>query len=269
MISNPIRHARTLRAELSPHWGRAGTLQWGIVTAVHPTASPIPTVDVKLDGSSTVTPGLTYLESYNPLVNDLVVIARMQGPAQTSRVVLCTYGPAGAWAESNPLKVGVVTLGAGTTTFNLPSPQLWGSIRLEFAGITNSSAGVDNVLLYFNTDTTGGDYFATTWDQANNGAIGTTTNNTLGGIAWTCLATGTTLGSNYAGSGLFEIIGINSGSYKRIMGQTSYGDSATNQMSMRWGLWKSTAAITTLNFLSTVGPGTNTLGGTVTVLAIP
>lgn len=84
--------ARALHGHLAPDWGIAGAYQWGTVGAVHATSSP-PTVDVYLDGSSSLTTGLRYLTSYAPVVSDVVMIGRMQGRARTARVVLGTLAP--------------------------------------------------------------------------------------------------------------------------------------------------------------------------------
>ena len=78
--------ARGLREHLSPDWGIAGSYQWGKVAATH--VGPPATVDAYLDGSSSLTTGLRYLASYTPAVNDVVLVARMQGRARAARVVL-------------------------------------------------------------------------------------------------------------------------------------------------------------------------------------
>lgn len=77
--------ARHLRSQLVVDPSVAGPWQWATVTAVH--TSPH-TVDVEMDGSSYTTPGLRYLSSYSPTVGDVVLVARMQGPSRTARVVL-------------------------------------------------------------------------------------------------------------------------------------------------------------------------------------
>ena len=82
----PLDTARALRRSLAPRWSLDSSFQWGKVAAVH--GGGVNTVDVYLDGSSQLTTGLHYLSSYSPVVNDVVMVARMQGASQTARVVL-------------------------------------------------------------------------------------------------------------------------------------------------------------------------------------
>lgn len=77
--------AKRLRTQTHHNWDIAGPFQWATVTAVHTSPN---TVDVEMDGSNYTTPGLRYLASYSPTVNDVVMVARMQGASRTARVVL-------------------------------------------------------------------------------------------------------------------------------------------------------------------------------------
>jgi len=47
--------------------------QWGQVEAIHTSPN---TVDLYLDGASTLTTGVRYLASYSPTVGDIVVVCR-------------------------------------------------------------------------------------------------------------------------------------------------------------------------------------------------
>lgn len=269
--------ARILRSELHPHWGRMGSVQWGVVQAIHPpgtyngVAYTYSSVDVTLDGSSTVTNNLAFMENYAPMVNDGVVILRMQGPAQTARIVLGSMSPAGTSSniQNVGLKVADLALGAGTTSFTLPNMTGMNNIKMRFRAITNSAAALDNVAMRFNGDTTA-NYYATTWDTSNNGTAITVSNSgVVSSLQWTCLATGTLVGSSFSAYGEFTIFGYNTSTYKRIIGSTSYGGAATNQFSQRQGYWNSIAAITSLGFLSATGPGTNSLSGNVEIWLEP
>ena len=77
--------AKQLRRQFEQNSSVQGPWQWATVTAVHTSPN---TVDVEMDGSTYSTPGLRYLKSYSPTVGDVVLVARMQGPSRTARVVL-------------------------------------------------------------------------------------------------------------------------------------------------------------------------------------
>lgn len=66
--------ARALRRELVPDPFTLGPWQWGVVEAVN--TSPVASVNLYLDGSTTVTPNVRYLSSYTPTAGDTVFVAR-------------------------------------------------------------------------------------------------------------------------------------------------------------------------------------------------
>ncbi|HEX7355250.1 MAG TPA: hypothetical protein VF288_10510 [Mycobacteriales bacterium] len=82
LASNTV--AGRIRTQLSHDWNVAGPYQWGTVTAVNTSPN---SVDVKMDGSDYVTPGVRYMSGYSPTVGDVVFVARMQGSSRTARVV--------------------------------------------------------------------------------------------------------------------------------------------------------------------------------------
>lgn len=67
------RLARSLRMELQPDPFAQTPWQWGQVEAVHTSPN---TVDLYLDGASSLTPGVRYLASYSPTVGDVVLVGR-------------------------------------------------------------------------------------------------------------------------------------------------------------------------------------------------
>lgn len=77
--------AKVLRDELTPNGFSETPYQWGTVHAVH--SSPN-TVDVYLDGSTTLTTGVRYLKSYTPTVGDTVVVCRHITQAGQDRWVM-------------------------------------------------------------------------------------------------------------------------------------------------------------------------------------
>ena len=79
--------------QLRPDWNIDGPYQFGEIGAVG--AHGANTVDVYLDGSTSLTTGLHYSADYGPQVNDPVMIGRMQGSSQSARVVLGPLAPGG------------------------------------------------------------------------------------------------------------------------------------------------------------------------------
>lgn len=73
-MPGPHYFAHQIRKELTPDAFTEGPFQWGVVHKVN--ANPN-TVDLLLDGASTVTPGVRYLGSYTPTVGDVVYVSRM------------------------------------------------------------------------------------------------------------------------------------------------------------------------------------------------
>ena len=65
--------AHSLRRELLGDDFTTSPWQWGKVSATHTSPN---TVDLYLDGSSTLTAGVRYLASYTPAVNDVVLVGR-------------------------------------------------------------------------------------------------------------------------------------------------------------------------------------------------
>lgn len=62
-----------MRRELTGRQFVNAPWQWGVVDAVHTSPN---TVDLHLDGSTTVTPGIRYVKSYTPTVGDTVLVGR-------------------------------------------------------------------------------------------------------------------------------------------------------------------------------------------------
>jgi hypothetical protein len=79
--------------QLRPDWNIDGPYQFGEIGAVG--AHGANTVDVYLDGSTSLTTGLHYSADYGPQVNDPVMIGRMQGSSQSARFVLGPLAPGG------------------------------------------------------------------------------------------------------------------------------------------------------------------------------
>ena len=71
---HPHQVVKAIRQEILPDPFSEGPWQWGKVGAVHTAPN---TVDLYLDGSSTLTTGVRYLASYTPAVNDIVVVGRL------------------------------------------------------------------------------------------------------------------------------------------------------------------------------------------------
>ena len=82
---NAHQAARALRRELAPTWDIHGPFQWATVHATHTSPN---TVDVYMDGSTNLTPGVRYLSTYTPTVGDVVLVVRMQGASRTGRAVV-------------------------------------------------------------------------------------------------------------------------------------------------------------------------------------
>jgi hypothetical protein len=101
-----------------------GEHQWGVVAAVNNTATP--TVDVFLDGTQespegNLTPGIPYLASYAPSVNDVVLVYRGMYRNRTNRVVL---GKLDGSATPYPTKLG--NIDPSTRRFVQGQATLWG-----------------------------------------------------------------------------------------------------------------------------------------------
>lgn len=68
------RHvAHALRRELNGRQFVNAPWQWGVVHAAHTSPN---TVDLYLDGATTLTPGVRYVKSYAPTVGDTVLVGR-------------------------------------------------------------------------------------------------------------------------------------------------------------------------------------------------
>lgn len=80
-------------SRLRPDWNIEGPYQFGEVHAIG--AHGANTVDVYLDGSSSLTTGLHYMADYGPQVNDPVMVGRLQGSSQSARVVFGPLAPGG------------------------------------------------------------------------------------------------------------------------------------------------------------------------------
>lgn len=62
-----------MRRELNGPRFLSAPYQWGVVDAAHTSPN---TVDLYLDGSSSLTLGVRYLDSYSPTVGDTVLVGR-------------------------------------------------------------------------------------------------------------------------------------------------------------------------------------------------
>lgn len=68
--------ARSIRHELTGNPFVTLPVQWGVVHAVHTSPN---TVDMYLDGSTVLTPGIRYLDGYSPTVGDSGIPVLRQG----------------------------------------------------------------------------------------------------------------------------------------------------------------------------------------------
>lgn len=84
-MTHPRGVARQLQSSIVPQWSIMGPFQWATVHAIHTSPN---TVDVYMDGASTLTPGVRYLSTYTPTVGDVVVVGRMQAQSRTARFVI-------------------------------------------------------------------------------------------------------------------------------------------------------------------------------------
>lgn len=137
--------ARSLQRELVPKQYTQGPWQWGTVHAVN--ASPA-TVDVYLDGSSSLTPGLRYLSSYVPSVGDVVFVARGTGGLNTDRVVLGPCADATFPARGNPAakgNFGAVDLGTSATLIPMSSAFVQGGVTVSSNEFVVPAAGIYRV----------------------------------------------------------------------------------------------------------------------------
>jgi hypothetical protein len=120
--------------------------QWGVIAAVND--GPPPSVDVWLDGSQVtgdpvnITTGLSYLSSYSPMVDDVVLVYRGYGKNRSDRLVL---GDVAGQATPYPLLLG--SIDPSTRRYTQGPNALWGGV-----GIPSNSLGIDGDW-YFRTDT--------------------------------------------------------------------------------------------------------------------
>jgi hypothetical protein len=84
-VSSAHELARVLRNNLQPNGFTDTPWQWGVVQAIN--SSPN-SVDLYLDGATTVTPNIRYLASYSPTVGDVVLVGRHITQAGQDRFVL-------------------------------------------------------------------------------------------------------------------------------------------------------------------------------------
>lgn len=82
-MTSPLHLARAIHKELRGNGFVDAPYQWGVVNAIHTGPN---TVDLYLDGSSTLTPSVRYLASYYPTVGDVVKVDRFR----SDRVVVGT-----------------------------------------------------------------------------------------------------------------------------------------------------------------------------------
>ncbi len=110
------------------------TLRKGTVSSIESTGTP-PTVTVTLSGSTTTIPGVRYLDSYAPVVNDVVIFLK-----QTSDVLIIGQ-IAGQFAESVftdvPLDNGNGHNGNGEGNFQIRRVWDHGAWRVDLRGGIN------------------------------------------------------------------------------------------------------------------------------------
>lgn len=212
--------ARDIRSELAPHWGRMGSFQWGTVNAVNLSTAP-PTVDVYLDGSTTLTTGFCFLSTYNPKVGDVVVVGRMQGPAQTARFVMPPLAQSSMVNGSPILVAEIAPLTTSQATLDFQNfPLIPGTRKLIVELIasrgTASNTLVD-VILRLNNDSTNAYYTQRIWWNSN---AESDTDTAVSGIYFTQSPAGTSPAHAYGG-GSVTVWDYQSSHFKECWGQGS------------------------------------------------
>jgi hypothetical protein len=123
-------------SRLRPDWNIEGPYQFGEIGSIASNG----TVGVYLDGSSSLTTGITCLSSYIPVVNDPVVLARLQGASMTARVVV------GRLATEQRRQILTTT----ATSVSFTPPAGFANLRLRAFLVSVSTSG--NIALNLNSD---------------------------------------------------------------------------------------------------------------------
>jgi hypothetical protein len=135
--------------QLRPNWNIDGPYQFGEIGAVG--AHGANTVDVYLDGSTSLSTGLYFLASYTPQVNDPVMIGRMQGSSQSARVVLGRLAPGGMLrsvgvpsGSINPCLPGSLytCYSSGASALELPTPATQGPCTIGFINLLGNAVTI-------------------------------------------------------------------------------------------------------------------------------
>lgn len=146
-MTSPLHVARTIRKELGGNRFVDSPYQWGVVHAVH--TSP-DTVDLYLDGSSTLTPAVRYLASYYPTVGDVVKVDRFR----SDRVVVGTL--ANGVTPIAGLMTAAYHFECGTIS-NFTAPDGWANLGYTESTLQSNVATVSawNSGSYFVAPVTG------------------------------------------------------------------------------------------------------------------
>jgi hypothetical protein len=118
--------AHQLRQALTPTPFTTGWIQWGTVHAVNTAPR---TVDLYLDGATTVTPGIRYLGWWAPAVGETIPVLRGPKGLQTDRIALGTLSKAaptpggGGLITAETSSTGVALIGASQTILTVLIPS--------------------------------------------------------------------------------------------------------------------------------------------------
>lgn len=140
-----------------------------------------------------------------------------------------------------------------TITLNVPSGTKYGTLRVVWAGASNSGGSATYMCARFNNDSSSADYI---WqfNQASGTAqssTGTTTTDSELRVGTLAEAGGT---AGYLGGGEFVIPNANGSTFKVVTGFSNSQNAVANGFSGTYGgLWLSTAAITSIQLVALSG----------------
>lgn len=119
-----------------------------VVGTVNTVSLSTGTLTVTIQGDTMQIPGISYLDSYTPIVGDTVILVRLKNHLWAIGTVAAYSGGAGSGWQVPALFSGVTT-GTGS-----PGPVMWrivgdnGSLKVQIKGGVNISGGGSNINLW-------------------------------------------------------------------------------------------------------------------------
>ena len=134
-------------------------------------------------------------------------------------------------------------------------PQNYTHLQIRAIGRSTNASAADQVLLQMNGDTSSADYaFHQIYGNGTSAAADGYGTGTLGGVSPAIRLTGASATSGIFGVTVIDILDYtNTNKYKTVRTLNGYDSNGSGEVHFVSGLWLSTSAITSLNFIIQAG----------------